>query len=54
MKDGNSDEIDADDAKIADIFNEYFIDIAKEIAVVEDQTLLSDANAVEDSIDKAI
>ena len=39
-----------DDAKIADIFNEYFINIAKEIALGEDQTLLSGANAVEDPI----
>ena len=50
----DNDEMISDDAKIADIFNEYFINIAKEIAFVEDQTLVSDANAVEDPIDKAI
>ena len=47
-------EIITDDAKIADIVNEYFVNIAKEIASINNQAFLSDANGIGDPIDKAI
>ena len=49
-----NDETITGDAKIADIFNEYFVNIVKEIASSNNQAFLSDTNGIGNRIVKAI
>ena len=47
-------KIIADDAKIAEIFNNYFANITESLGISEDQSLLSETTGINDPVEKAI
>ena len=47
-------EVITDDAKIAEIFNNFFANITESLGISEDQSLLSQTTGINDPVEKAI